>query len=242
MTETVVVLGATGNIGREITAQLVSRGRRVAAVARNVDRLQALAKRVNSRDRLVIVPGAVDTEFNAEHLARTIREQGHPITAVVSSLRGPTESGRLLSRTAPAFLRSLETDLVAPFIAAKHFLPLLAEAGPGGLYLMLGGPMASCAWSGYGHLSVAASALQMLTHVIREEAKELPVTVQELQIGTPVRSEANADCACPDWIGADEVARRVALLIERRDTAVPIVQLGTYENTRRARPALRSIS
>lgn len=242
MTGTVVVLGATGNIGREVTAQLVARGRRVVAVARNVERLKALAKRVNGHDRLVIVPGSVDTEFNAEHLARTIRDQGYRISAVVSCLRGPFENGRLLSRPAPDFVRSLEADVVAPFIAAKHFIPLLAEAGPGGLYLFLGGPMASCAWSGYGHLSVAASALQMLTQVIREEVKELPVIVQELQIGTPVRSDANADCACPDWIGADEVAGRVISLIERRDTAVPIVQIGPYGNTRRARPASRSTS
>jgi len=241
-TPSVIVLGATGNIGREITAQLVTRNYRVVAVARNVERLKALAARLNARERLSIVPGSVESEFKADQLARAIREQGHPITAVVSALRGPVESGRLLSRSAPEFVHSLEADVVAPFIAAKHFLPLLAEAGPGGLYLLLGGPMAACAWSGYGHLSVAASALQMLTHVIREEAKELPVTVQELQIGTPVRSESNAECSCPDWIGADEVARRVVTLIERRDSAVPIVQLGTYENSRRARPALRSTS
>lgn len=237
MTDTVVVLGATGNIGREIVAQLVSQRRRVVAVARNVDRLKALANRLNAHDRLSIIPGSLATEFSAEHVARAVREQGHPVTAVVSSLRGPVESGRLLSRPAPAFLQSLEADVVAPFIAAKHFLPLLTEAGPGGLYLLLGGPMAACAWSGYGHLSVAASALQMLTHVIREEAKELPVTFQELQIGTPVRSESNAESACPDWIGADEVARRVAILIERRDSAVPIVQIGTHSGIRRPTPA-----
>lgn len=242
MTPAVVVLGATGNIGREIAAQLVARKYRVVAVARNVERLKALAARLNAPERLSIVPGSVESEVQADQLTRAIREQGHPVTAVVSALRGPVEGGRLLSRSAPEFVHALQTDVVAPFIAAKHFLPLLAEAGPGGLYLLLGGPMASCAWSGYGHLSVAASALQMLTHVIREEAKELPVTVQELQIGTPVRSEANARCSCPDWIGADEVARRVITLVERRDSAVPIVQLGTYEEKRRARPALRSAS
>src|SRR6185436_15175338 len=103
MTNTVVVLGATGEIGREITAQLIDKGWRVAAVARNVERLQALAARLNAHDRLSIVPGSVDTEFNAEQLARTIRDQGHRITAVVSSLRGPFEGGRLLSRPAPDF-------------------------------------------------------------------------------------------------------------------------------------------
>jgi len=242
LNDTIVVLGATGNIGREITAQLVARKYRVVAVARNAERLKTLAARIDDPDHLSIVPGSVASEAQADQLTRAIRGEGHPVTAVISALRGPVESGRLLSRSATEFAQAFESDVVAPFIAAKHFLPLLAEAGPGGLYLLLGGPMASCAWSGYGHLSVAASALQMLTHVIREEAKELPVTVQELQIGTPVRSEANADCSCPDWIGADQVARHVVTLVERRDSAIPIVQLGTYEEKRRARPALRSAS
>jgi NAD(P)-dependent dehydrogenase (short-subunit alcohol dehydrogenase family) len=241
MTEHVVVLGATGNIGREITAQLVARGRRVVAVARNADRLEALAARLKG-DRLSIVPGSVASEFDAEHLTSAIRDRGHRVTTVVSALRGPVDSGRLLGMPAPRLTRVLETDVIAPFIAAKHFIPLLAQSGDDGLYLMLGGPMAACAWSGYGHLSIASAALQMLTHVVREEAKELPVTFQELQIGTPVRSEANAECSCPDWIGADEVARRVVTLIERRDRAVPIVQIGNYEEKRRARPALRSTS
>jgi hypothetical protein len=97
---------------------------------------------------------------------------------------------------------------------------------------MLGGPMGACAWSGYGHLSIAAASLQMLARVVREEAKDLPVIVQQLQIGTPVRSEANADCACPEWVGADQVARRVAVLVEQPNERIPIVELGTYGDRR----------
>lgn len=240
---TVVVLGATGNIGREVTARLLSGGgRRVVAVARNVPRLQALAKKLDAHDRLVIVPGSLAGEFDAAGIARSVREQGHPIVAVVSALRGAVDSGRLLDRPAPTLARTLEADVITPFIAAKHFLPLLAESGRHGLYLLLGGPMGACAWSGYGHLSIAAAALQMMTNVVREEAKDLPVIVQQLQVGTPVRSDANKDCACPEWLAADDVARRVVELIDHRDATQPIVHLDNPISTRRALPAIRSRS
>lgn len=240
---TVVVLGATGNIGREITAQLLaSGGRRVVAVARNVPRLQALARKLNAHDRLAILPGSLAGEFDAANVARSVREQGHPVIAVVSALRGSVDSGRLLDRPAPSLTRTLEADVVTPFIAAKHFLPILAESSRNGLYLLLGGPMGACAWSGYGHLSIAAAALQMMTNVVREEAKDLPVVVQQLQVGTPVRSDANEDCACPEWLGADDVGRRVVDLIDRRDATQPIVHLDNPISTRRARPALSSRS
>jgi NAD(P)-dependent dehydrogenase (short-subunit alcohol dehydrogenase family) len=242
MTETVVVLGATGAIGREVTAELLGRGHHVVAVARNAERLQALATSVNAGERLTLIARSVASEVDASLLVRALREQPRRITAVVASLRAPFASARLLDRSASDLLRALDEDVVTHFVAAKHLLPLLAEAGPTGLYLMLGGPMAACAWSGYGHLSVAAASLQMLMQVLREEAKELPVIVQQLQIGTPVRSEANVECACPEWVGADEVARRVAALVEQRDERVPVVQLGGYGGARRLRAAANARS
>lgn len=235
MTHTIVVLGATGTVGSGITAELLTRGHHVIAVARNGARLQALADRMNASDRLTLIARSVANEFDASLLVQALREQPRRVTAVVASLRGPIESGRLLQRSASDLLRALDQDVVTNFVAAKHLLPLLADGGHGGLYLMLGGPMGACAWSGYGHLSVAAASLQMLTRVLREEAKDLAVIVQQLQIGTPVRSEANAECACPDWVGADQVARRVAALVEHPNERVPIVELGAYGGDQRLR-------
>lgn len=245
MTETVVVLGATGTVGSAITSELLARRHHVIAVARNAERLQQLSRRVNDDARLTLVARSVANEFDASLLAKALHDHPRRITAAVAALRGPVGSGRLLERSASDLLRQLDQDVVANFVAAKHLLPLLAQsgqAGQNGLYLMLSGPMAACAWSGYGHLSIAAASLQMLMNVLREEAKEQPVTVQQLQIGTPVRSEANADCSCPDWVTADEVARRVAALIEQRTERVPIVQLGSYGGDRRPRAVANSRS
>jgi NAD(P)-dependent dehydrogenase (short-subunit alcohol dehydrogenase family) len=231
--EHVVVLGGSGGIGREVVAQLVARGHHVTAVARDAGRLQALTHRVTAAERLALLPRPIATEMDGALLARTLRGQGRPVNAVVSAMGGRIASGRLVDRTAPDLLRVLDQEVVAPFIAARHLLPLLAESRPeGGRYLLLSGPMGACAWSGYGHVSIAAAALQMLTRVVREEAKELPVCVQQLQVGRPVRSEANAACACPDWIGADEVACRVVALLERPETNIPVVELGTFAASR----------
>jgi len=229
VSEHVVVLGASGGIGREITRELIARGHAVTAVARDAARLRALAERINAPERLTFIPQDLSDDAGAAALARVLRERGEPVTAVVVALRSAVKSGRLLDRSAADLRAILDRDVVTQFLAARHLLPLLAEGRQeGGHYLLLSGPQASCAWSGYAHVSIAAAALQMLTRALREEAKELPVVVQQLQIGRPVRSETNQDCACPDWIGADEVARRVVELLDRRDTQIPLVEIGAY--------------
>lgn len=240
MSEHVVVLGATGGIGRELVRQLVASGRAVTAVARDAGRLRALAERINAPERLALVAQDLAEDAGGAALARALRAQERPVTAVVAALRNPVKSSRLLDRSPDELRRVLDADVVTHFIAARHLLPLLSEdRGERGHYLLLSGPQASCAWAGYAHLSIAAAALHMLTRALREEAKELPVVVQQLQVGRPVRSETNHDCACPDWIAADEVARRAIGLLERRDTHIPHVEIGAYAP--RPTPAVQGV-
>lgn len=230
MNGSVVVLGASGGIGRAIVSELLAADHQVIAVARNREGLDALAGRVAAPRQLTLMQGSVATDADAARLVRELRELRARVATVIASVGGPVEGGRLIDRPASFLSQTFDDNVVANFIAAKHLLHLLAESGRDGLYVLLGSPAAECTWAGYGHLSVSAVALRMLMQVLREEIKELPVSVQQLQLGTPVRTEKNAKCACPDWIGADEVARRVVGLIGNRKAAEAVVRLGSYTN------------
>jgi NAD(P)-dependent dehydrogenase (short-subunit alcohol dehydrogenase family) len=232
----VVVLGASGGIGRAIVSELIAAGHQVIAVARNREGLDALAERVAAPRQLTLLQGSVATDADAMRLAEQLRELRGRVATVIASVGGPIEGGRLIDRPASFLSRTFDDNVVPHFIAAKHLLPLLAESGRDGLYLLLGSPAAECTWAGYGHLSVSAVAVRMLIQVLREEIKELPVSMRQLQLGTPVRTEKNTKCACPDWIGADEVARRVVELIGNRKAAEPVVRIGSYTRSTRMPP------
>jgi NAD(P)-dependent dehydrogenase (short-subunit alcohol dehydrogenase family) len=233
MKRRVVVLGATGGLGGEIVAGLVAAGHHTVAVAQDRDKLAGLAQKVEDHALLTLLSGSVASEESAARLARELVELRQPISAVVASLRGPCSSARLLDQPASHLKKKLADGVLSHFIAAKHLMPMLAETRPGGLYLFIGGPATDIPWAGYGHVSIAEAAASMLALVLREEAKDLAVRVQQLQLGTPVRTEDNANCACPEWMSATEIGRYVVELVEGRGSAEPVIRVGTPTPRRR---------
>jgi len=129
------------------------------------------------------------------------------------------KSDLMLDQPVTALRRRMEADLLPHLAAARHLLPLLAQAERGGRYILLGSPCALRAWAGHGESSVAAASIRMLAQVLHEEAKPLGVRVQLLSLTHPVcRSEAGAD-DCPEWFTTLSVGRAAVALLA--DAGVP---------------------
>ncbi|MBS7456432.1 SDR family NAD(P)-dependent oxidoreductase [Coralloluteibacterium stylophorae] len=224
MTGEVLVLGATGTVGGGIVASLLEAGHRVIAVGRRGDRLAALREHCGALRGLELLPGSVAEETDGQALAAALRQRRRPLAAVVASLSGGREGGRMLDRPAEFLRRRLDEDLIPHLVAVRHLLPLLAQNTDGGDYVLIGGPGAAHPWSGYGHASIAASAMRMLARVVHGEAAPLGVRVQLLSVSQPVRSEANARHACADWPSARAVGYRVAGLLSAQAPARPVIE------------------
>jgi NAD(P)-dependent dehydrogenase (short-subunit alcohol dehydrogenase family) len=228
MSETVLVLGATGVVGRGVVEAAVEAGRRVIAVARGRDALEAL-RRDHAGAGIDLVPGSVANEADAAALARRLRDLDRPITGVAAAVAGVPRRGRILDNDGgpDAMRAALDEDLLPHVAAARHLLPLMAERGRGGTWLLIGGPAGALPWAGYGHRSVAAAAVRMLACALHDEARCLGVRAQLLAVESPVcRPGAKA---CPQWPTALEIGRRAMAMLERSDPGVaarPIVPYG----------------
>lgn len=228
MIGTVVVLGGSGGVGRGIVRELLAAGYGVVAVGRSEAHLASLADAIGNSNDLTTLRGSVATDEEAVKLVADLKALGRSPLAVVASISGEIAGARLLEQPGRFLQRTLEDDVVSHFIAARHLLPMLAESERESLYLLLSGPAAECTWAGYGHLSIAASALRMLTLVVREEAKDLPVQVRQLQICTPVRTGRFGDCECPEWLAPEDVGREVVGLIKDGNMGEAVVRIGGY--------------
>ncbi|MFC4728412.1 SDR family NAD(P)-dependent oxidoreductase [Coralloluteibacterium thermophilus] len=223
MSGDILVLGATGTVGRGVVSALLEAHYPVLAVGRNGERLAALKAHCAAFEGLELLPGSVASDTDGAALAAALRQRRRPLRAVVASLAGPLERGRLLSRPADFLRRRLDEDLIPHLAAARHLLPLLAEGGRGSDYIVVGGPGADHPWASYGHASIAASAMRMLVRVLHAEAKPLGVRVQLLSISQPVRTEDNARYACAQWPSARAVGLRIAGLLAEDAPPRPVV-------------------
>ncbi len=223
----ILVLGASGRVGAGIVGALLEAGCPVLGVARGRERLMRLSDIHADEPGLELMPGSVADDAQAAELARRLR--GRPLRAIVASLAGPLERGRLLDRPVEHLMRKLELDLLPHLAAARHLLPLLAESPANrghdpAHYILVGATGAEHGWAGYGEASIAAAAQTMLAKVLHGEAAALGVRVQMLSLDHPLCDPQDASRNCPRWPSALSVGRRVVAMLTSRQPVAPVVR------------------
>ena len=212
-----VVLDATGCVGREAVAEALRAGHEVVAVAGEAEALDAL-RAAHPGAPIMPLVASLSTDAAADALGERLDALGRPIVGVVAAIRGTPMRGRLLDQPGDFLRRRIDEDLLPHLFAARQLLPRLSASGQGG-YVLVGGPGADFPWAGYGHHSIAEAALRMLGRVLHDEARALGVRVHLLGVNAPLRTIKNARHACEGWPSPRAVARRALALASRAESA-----------------------
>ena len=231
----VVVIDAANGVGRAIVQRALAERRPVIAVSADAVELRRLREQhAASRPDLdpeelglTTVQGSVADESSSAALADKLRELDRPIAGIVLANCSEPARGRVLDQPASELQRRLESDLLPQLAAARQLLPLLAEGGRNGSYVLIGSPGSEQPWAGYGYRSIAAAAISMLVRVLHNEARPMGVRVQMLGINRPVRTDENRDTACEGWPAAVAISEQALALIDQvdlRQAANPIVR------------------
>lgn len=217
MKPAVLILGATGTIGRAAVKAAVGAGWPVVAVARERQALDELRGRY-PKARLQLLTGSVSDDAVAADLVAKLQALDRPFTGVIAALGAGDERGRLLDQSSEQLRHSFDDAVLPHLVAARHLLPWLAASGRNCGYVLIGGPGGRYPWAGYGHRSIAAAAVRMLAQVLHGEARQFSVRLQLLEVESPVRTDDNEKHACSQWPCVDHIGRKaLALLLHRND-------------------------
>lgn len=210
----VLVVGATGEVGRGVVAAAAARGWSVTAAARSE---RGLAELRDQWPSLTTIRADVGTADGAGDLART----GTPWTAVVVTVNVAGEPAPLVGRPYPEVAEYLAANLAPHLHCISAFVPALPA---GAVLLGMGGGMADFVVPGLAATSMAQAAQRMAYRHAAEEARGRGVVVRELLIRSMVAGAGNRESAQPGWVTDHQVGDRACEILadpgELRDPVI----------------------
>jgi NAD(P)-dependent dehydrogenase (short-subunit alcohol dehydrogenase family) len=233
--KSVLVIGATGDVGQGVCGELLHAGWRVIAAGRTAAKLEALKQRIAAKGKLEYVTGDVSTESGAAALRDAALKLAGTLDAVVTTVNpDKTAPVPILERSADELTELLRGNIVAHFIAAKTFIPVIAK---GGMYLSIGGGMADFIVPGMGVTNICQAGQRNLFRIIAREARGGPVQIRELLLVSMIAGESNRANAEPSWLTDEDCGRHVAAVLAQPDVfAGPILAVRSREQVGKPEP------
>jgi NAD(P)-dependent dehydrogenase (short-subunit alcohol dehydrogenase family) len=207
--ETLLVVGAAGNVGRGIVASALASGRNVVAAELKAEWLDDLKAR-HAGEALAGVVGDIGSEAGAAALWDAACAPFGGVDHVVVSVNVPVRSRPLMDFDADELAKVLLGNTVTHFIGAKVLRPRMPDHG---LLIGIGGGTADFIFPQQAHISMGQAAMRMMYRGAAKEAKT-GAQVHELMIISMVASEATRDIAQPDWITNLEVGQHICAILD----------------------------
>ncbi len=233
-----LLTGATGGIGRAVSALLLERGWTVVALGRSLDRLQELQKRWGER----LLANEIDFA-QLDRLPQLLQNilAEHPTPAAVVCAAGQGRFGSLEEFSYNQIRGLMEVNFTSQAYVARAVLPVMKRAGRGDLVFI--GSEAALSGGRKGALYCASKfALRGLAQALRDECARSGVRIGLVNPGmvrTAFFDELSFEPGdeADQAIEAGDVAAAVLTLLEARPgTVIDEINLSPQKKTIKFKP------
>jgi NAD(P)-dependent dehydrogenase (short-subunit alcohol dehydrogenase family) len=223
-TDTALVTGGTGAIGRAVVSRFLEDGYRVAVTYRNEaewSALQASRPREAGAGALIGVPADITDEDSVRAAVERITGSLGGLRVLVHVAGGYAGGVPVESLEAGTVRHMMELNLYSAFWTAKHVIPHVKRAGKGRL-LFVSSRGSVVHYPGGAAYAAAKAGLNALVGTLARELFASGATANAVMPST-VDTEANrrempnADHA--SWVQPEEVAALLAFLASERASA-----------------------
>ncbi|MEL6649643.1 MAG: SDR family oxidoreductase [Bacteroidota bacterium] len=176
----ILLVGATGDIGRETARLLKQSGGHLYLSGRDGAKLQALADELNlSPDK--VFPVDITDEAAIINMAEQIHAQVGQLDILINAAGiGIIKSVEQLSLE--EFQRSLNVNLTGPFLLLKYFLPAM-KAAKQGLIVNIPGVLGKAPMAGAAAYAASKYGLNGMLKSVREELKRTQIRITNIYLG-----------------------------------------------------------
>jgi len=179
-----LITGAGRGLGRAFSLGLAKAGMRVAVVARSADQLAETVSLIQAAGGTAIAIAADVSDPDAvKQMAQEVRQSLGPIDLALNNAGAGGPFGPTWEVNAEQWWRSFETNMRAPFLCCREFLPDMIARGRGRIINVASGAgtRAIPYMSAY---VTSKAALIRFTETVAVEAKKSGVSLFSIQPGT----------------------------------------------------------
>jgi short-subunit dehydrogenase len=211
----ILIVGATGGIGRNLAKQLVQSGARVYLAARNRPVLTSIGEDLDlPSERLFTV------DMTDDHSIGRMGEDIHrqvPYIDILVNTAGIGIIKPLDQLSLADFQQTIQVNLTGTFLLVKTFLPAMRKAGKG-LIINIPGVLGKVPMAGAAAYSASKYGLQGMMQSIREELKRTEIRITNIYLGgvdSPFWDNIELRVQKEKMISAEEAARAIWFLCQQ---------------------------
>ncbi len=211
----VLITGATGGIGRKTAALLKNSGANLFLTGRNADKLRSIAEELKIAESNTYVAD-LSNERDVHQLKQQFY-QAYPSIDILVNAAGIGIIKPVDELSPEEFMKTIQSNLLAPFLLVKAFLPGMKE-NKKGLIINIPGVLGKTPMSGAAAYAASKYGLTGMMQSIREEIKRTDIRITNLFLGgtdSPFWDEIPLRVQRDKMIVAEEAARAIWFLCQQ---------------------------
>jgi len=211
----ILIVGATGGIGRNLVKQLVQSGARVYMAARNRPALTSIGADLDLPSERLFTVDMTDDQSIAK-LGEDIHSQV-PFVDILVNAAGIGIIKPLDQLSLADFQQTIQVNLTGTFLLVKTFLPNMRKAGKG-LIINIPGVLGKVPMAGAAAYSASKYGLQGMMQSIREELKRTEIRITSIYLGgvdSPFWDNIDLRIQKEKMIRSEEAARAIWFLCQQ---------------------------
>lgn len=228
---TVVIVGATGGLGRVVTGQMAGLGARLVLVSSDIEKLAALGEELGlPQERWLAYPADLTQPQAAQGVLEAVTAR-YGRAEILLNLVGGWSGGKTVPETpADEVSKMLQQHLWTTFYLAQAFIPHLVANGWGRM-VCITSPYAGRPPAKSAAYAVGKAAQEALMATIAEEVKGSGVTANVIQVKTidvEHQRESQPSPKTAAWTTPEEIAAAILYLCSDEAGMVNGARLPVY--------------